>query len=101
MATPFRTLDKHRTPHPARSRLLPWIELADAIVAASREYGSRLLDSLQSRLETWRLRIDPATERWIAEAHKSIADGSIDERIRSQPTPEALAAELKQARRKG
>ena len=43
------------------------------------------------------MRIDPSTQRWLDVTHKAVADGSVQERIRRQPAPQALADELKQA----
>lgn len=98
-AAPVRDANPNRNSTSAARLLLPWIELADGALDLGREYGARLLDNLQAQLNTLRARLDPDLDRWIAEAHTSVADGSLRERIRTQPAPAALAEELKQARR--
>ena len=80
-----------------RPLALAFIELAEALVAQVAETVSGLADLLLGRLEIWRLRIDPSTQRWLDVTHKAVADGSVQERIRRQPAPQALADELKQA----
>jgi hypothetical protein len=100
MATPARTLNKHR----GRSSHRPSLTFVEAVglgVQASRRVGSRLLDDLQARIEAWRLRLDPTTQQWVEESRRSMADGGFEERVRKQPTPAELVEQAKQARRSG
>jgi hypothetical protein len=77
------------------------LHVADAVLAAIREYGARLLNRIELRLEVWRLRMDPATKRWIEETHKDMADGAFMERVKNQPTPrEAVDQILKERERR-
>ena len=98
-ARPARQVQSDQDATPVRRLLLLGLDVGDAAIDAGRKQGLRLLDALTAQLKTLRLRIDPELDQWIADANTSVANGSMRERIRTQPTPQALAEELKQARR--
>ena len=88
--------DGQRQLVPSQTVLLATLQ--DALRQA-RRFADRALDALDLRLEAMRLRADPETAKWITESHRAIADGSFDARVRDQPSPTELAADLKARRR--
>lgn len=92
---------KHMRTQTGPSTKVVVLEAVEAVVLAVREVGSRAFDAFQLRLEQARLNADPHTAAWVAGARRSIADGSFEERVRSQPAPHDLAERLKKARPSG
>jgi hypothetical protein len=92
------TVAKDRMAERTSPMAVALLKSAEAGIAVTRDVGMRLLNHAQLSLEALRLRLDPATTEWVADAKRSIADGSFAERVSAQPAPSVLAAELKQAR---
>lgn len=99
MATPIRLSGTERDEREPRSATLAFIETLEVVIAAGREVGANALDQLQARVEAWRARLDPATQRWVEQARKSLVDGSFEERVREQPSPAELVEQVKRARK--
>ena len=68
---------------------------ADILVAARRGWSDRL-DREELRLRAWRVAIDPETDRWLAEARASVADGSA---LRSVVTRDDFLRRIEEERR--
>ena len=68
---------KASTPQPDwRQALVPVLRVAGRAVTWARHWSGSALDRLQLRLKVWELALDPATAEWIAEAKRSVDDGS-------------------------
>jgi len=85
---------------PSQRPAVTVIESLQLTLKAVRGVGDRGFDFLQTRLEALRLALDPSTRRWLDDAHRSLADGSFQERVESQPAPAELAEQLKQERQR-